>query len=80
MAPEKTCKKTKIKKVSILATKTQNMIRKIIANNKASRQLHIKKQKAKKIQTNTQILAHNTYQNTVHSAKAKQAKKNITLI
>ena len=32
----------------------------------------------KKMQTNTQIIVHNPYQNTVQSAKVKQTKKCIT--
>ena len=53
-------------------------IRETIAKNKASRESHIQSQNAKKMPSNTQIIVHNAYQNTVQIAKVKQAKKCIT--
>ena len=44
----KTCKKEKNKKVSILAKTNNEAVRKTIAKNKASRELHIQSQNAKK--------------------------------
>ena len=55
---EKNLKKTKSVKVSILATKMNKPTHKTIAKNKASRELHIQSQNAKKMYTNTQIHFH----------------------
>ena len=48
---------------------------KTMSKNKASMELHTESQNAKKIQTNTQIIAYNPYQNTVESAKWNKQKK-----
>ena len=46
---------------------------KTMSKNKSSMELHTKSQNA--MQTNTQIIAHNPYQNTVESAKWNKQKK-----
>ena len=71
---EKNLQKTKSVKVSILVTKMNEAMRKTVSKNKASRELHIKNQKAQKQETNAQIIVHNAYQNTVQIAN-KQSKK-----